>query len=265
MKRLYTFTLLALAATIGMTACSSSKSAQGSADLYSSGRGSGSDYVAASPSDQYVQMKSQDYYRWSYFDDYNAYDAYYAPAPMYAGYGGFAPGIGVPYPCYGFGYSPFFGPSFGLGLGFGDPYMMWDSYFIWNSWYNPYFYNPYYGGGMIVAGKSPTSIYSNLRPFNTMSYRNGLAHAGITTAGRNVVYRPGMRSTSAYNSRYSSRTASSFRPYRPVNTYRPVNRTYRTYNQPTRGFSAPVRTYSPPVRSFGGGGGGFRPGGFGRH
>src|ERR1700760_4724442 len=136
MKHLYTFTVFALAATLGLSSCSSSKNAQNGPDMYSSGKPSGSDYVAAAPNDQYVQMKTQDYERWSYFDDYNGYDAYYAPSPYYGA--GMGYGFGAPY--YGFGYSPFMGSGFGLGLGFGDPYLMWNSYFIWNSWYNPYFY-----------------------------------------------------------------------------------------------------------------------------
>src|ERR1700761_2595990 len=102
MKQLYTFTLFALAAFIGLSSCSSSKNAQNGPDMYASGKSSGSDYVAAAPNDQYVQMKSQDYDRWSYFDDYNSADAYYAPAPYY----GAGIGYGVPYyyPYYGFGY-----------------------------------------------------------------------------------------------------------------------------------------------------------------
>ncbi|HEV2355184.1 MAG TPA: hypothetical protein VGR89_13130, partial [Puia sp.] len=209
MRRVYTFTFLALAVAVGLAGCSSSKSAQNGPDFYSSGKSSGSDYVAASPNDQYIQMKADDYARWSYFDDYDAYDAYYAPAPMYGG--GFGYGLGMPY--YGFGYSPFFSPGFGMGLGFGDPYLMWNSYFIWNSWYNPYFYNPYYGGAVMVVGQSPTAVYSTLRPFGTTSYRNGLAHAGVTSSSRNHFYRPGMNATTSYNSRV--------RTTRSVNTYRP--------------------------------------------
>lgn len=242
MKQVYAFTLFALAGVLMLSSCSSSKNAQNSPDMYSSGKTSGSDYVAATPNDQYVQMKSQDYARWSYFDDYDAYDAYYAPAPMYYG-----AGLGYGYaPYYGFGYSPYFGSGFGLGLGFGDPYMMWNNYFIWNSWYNPYFYNPYYGGGVIVAGQSPTSVYNNLRPFNATNYKSGLAHYGVTSNGRNVVYRPGMTATTAYNSHVTTtRNPGSFRP---VNN----NSGFRSYN-------APTRSYSP---SFGGGGG-FRGGSFG--
>jgi hypothetical protein len=246
MKQIYTFTFFALAAFIGLSSCSSSKNAQSGPDMYSSGKGSGSDYVAASPNDQYVQMKSQDYDRWSYFDDYNAADAYYAPSPVYGG--GFGYGFGAPY--YGFGYSPFFGSGFGIGLGFGDPYMMWNNYFIWNSWYNPYFYNPYYGGGAVYVGKSPTSMYSNLRPFNTTSYKSGLAHYGITSNSHNVVYRPGMTATTAYNSRVTAP--------RSTNTFRPANN-----NNSFRSYNAPTRSYSP---SFGSGSGGFRGGSVGgRH
>lgn len=256
MKSLYTFIFVALAFATGLSSCSSSRSTQNGPDMYSSGKTNGSDYVTANPNDQYIQMKSQDYDRWSYFDDYDAYDAYYAPAPGFSPYAaGFGPGFVSPY--YGFGYSPFFGPSFGMGLGFGDPYLMWNNYFIWNSWYNPYFYNPYYGGAVMAVGKSPTAVYSTLRPFGTTGYRNGLAHAGINTSGHNVVYRRGMRSTTAYNSRMSTRN---------VNTYRTFN------NQPmrSRSYSAPVRSFSPAPRSFGGGSGGFRSGGFrsggvGRH
>jgi hypothetical protein len=243
MNRLYTFTILALSAAIGLTSCGTSKNAQNGPDMYASGKTSGSDYIAAAPNDQYVQMKSQDYERWSYFDDYNAYDAYYAPSPAYGG--GFGYGFGAPY--YGFGYSPF-NSGFGLGLGFGDPYLMWNSYFIWNSWYNPYFYNPYYGGGVVVMGKSAGAVYSSLRPFNTVGYHNGLAHYG-TSNSRNVVYRPGMSSTTSYNSHVTTT--------RNPNTFRPVN---------PGGNGNGVRTYSAPTRSFTPATGGFRSGGFGgRH
>ncbi len=108
MKHLYTLTSLAVAAVLGLSSCSSSKNVQNSSDMYSSGnsKGSGSDYVAASPNDQYVQMKAQDPERWSYFDDYNAYDAYYAPTPYYGG--GYGMGFGGFSPYYGLGYkAPF--------------------------------------------------------------------------------------------------------------------------------------------------------------
>jgi hypothetical protein len=227
MRQIYT--LLTVVVVLGISSCSSSKQTTSSSpDMYSSpSKSTSGDYYAATPNDQYIQMKAQDPDRWSYFDDYDAYDSYYAAAPVY-GYG-----MGYPYPAYGFGYGPFF---------------MWNSYFMWNSWYNPYFYNPYYGGGVLLVGKSGTSVYSNLRTFGTTSYANGLAHYGVTSSGRNAVYRPGMVSTTAYN-RAVARTSS----YRPVNE----NNGFRSMQQPTR-------SYTPAFNS---GGGGFRStGGFGgRH
>jgi hypothetical protein len=119
---------------------------------------------------------------------------------------------------------------------------------MWNSWYNPYFYNPFYGGGVVLVGSSPMAAYNNLRPFEATNYQNGLAHYGATSGSRNPVYRPGMASTTAYNSGVSSRSS----------TFRPGNS-----NNGFRNFSAPTRSYSP---SFGGSSGGFRGGSFGgRH
>src|SRR5258708_26582303 len=40
------------------------------------------EYYSTAPSDRYVRMKSVDQARWSYFDDYNAYDSYYAPVRL---------------------------------------------------------------------------------------------------------------------------------------------------------------------------------------
>jgi hypothetical protein len=247
MKQIYT--LLTAVVVLGISSCSSSKQATSSSDMYSTGpsKSSGSttsgDYYTATPNDQYIQMKASDPDRWSYFDDYDAYDSYYAASPAYGGYYG----AGYPSPYYGFGYGYGYGSSFGLG--FGDPFFMWNSYFMWNSWYNPYFYNPYYGGGVLLVGKggtAGTSVYSNLRPFGTTSYANGLAHTGITSSGRNAVYRPGMVSTSAYN----KSVARSATNYRTVNNQ---NNGFRSFQQPTR-------SYSP---SFNTGGGGFRSGGGG--
>jgi hypothetical protein len=251
MRQIYT--LLTVVAVLGISSCSSSKQTTSSADMYSTGpsKSSGAssgDYYAAAPNDQYIQMKASDPDRWSYFDDYDAYDSYYAAAPAYGGYYG----MGYPSPYYGFGYGYGFGPSFGLG--FGDPFFMWNSYFMWNSWYNPYFYNPYYGGGVLLVGKggaAGTSVYSNLRTFGTTSYANGLAHYGVTSSGRNAVYRPGMVSTTAYNKAVARSSGS----------YRPMNE-----NNGFRSFQSTRSNYSP---SFNSGGGGFRGGsgglGGGRH
>jgi len=241
------FTLLTVVVVLGMSSCSSSKQTTSSSpDMYSSpSKSTSGDYYAATPNDQYIQMKADDQARWSYFDDYDAYDSYYAASPAYGGYYG----MGYPSPAFGFGYGYGFGPSFGLG--FGDPFFMWNSYFMWNSWYNPFFYNPYYGGGVLLVGEgrggvAGTSVYTNLRPFGATTYSNGLAHYGTTSSGRNAVYRPGMTSTTAYN-RGVARTSS----YRPVNQNNGGG--FRTMQPATRSYSPSFNTGG----GFRGGGGGF--------
>lgn len=259
MTRVYT--LLAVAVVFGLSSCSSSRNAQNTDDVYysnggskavasSSGGASQGDYYSTAPSDNYVRMAITDP-RFSTFDEYNSYDSYYySPAAASMAYGYGYPAYGFGYPMYGAGFS--YGMSFGMGMGFYDPYMAWNSYFMWNSWYNPYFYNPYYGVPVMVVGHTaPTAMYSNLRPFNSLAYRNNLYAKPGTTGSSNRYYRPGMTGSSAYNSHVGS-TA------RPVNStyYRPVNNSNNGY-RPT--FSAPTRSFSSP--SFGGGGGGgFRPG-----
>lgn len=259
MNRIYT--LLTVAAVIGMSSCSSSRTAQTTDDIYySSGNrrvaaaagDDGSEYYSTRPSENYVRLKAQDPSRWSYFDDYSAYDSYYSPMGASVGYG---------YPAYGFGYGMGYGMGYGIGIM--DPYMAWNSYFLWNSWYNPYFYNPYYGGGVFVVGghSSPAAIYSNLRPFNSVAYRNGLGHTTRTTTSGGRYYRPGMSTTSTYNNGLSGQG-------RPVNNtfYRPANTSnnnggYRPATTNNGGsFSQPSRSYSPSSGGGGGGGGFSRPG-----
>ncbi|HEY4060937.1 MAG TPA: hypothetical protein VGM30_03510 [Puia sp.] len=266
MKHLYTF--LAGFAIIGTTmfsSCSSSRSAaQTPDDIYYSPGGSkavtgGSDkdeYYSTAPSDNYVRMKAQDPDRWSYFDDYNAYDSYYAPSGI-----GYGASYGFGYPSYGFGYGLGFGPSFGFG--FGDPYLCWNNYFMWNSWYNPYFYNPYYGGGVLAYGHGVYNpgIYSHLRTFNTTGYGGGSVR-NVTNSPSSRLYRPGMRSTTAYNSNLNNSGTRTVNRngayYRPGNTYRPVNNSYQPSTRSSFG-SQPTRSFAPS--GGGGGGGGFsRPG-----
>jgi len=258
MTRIYT--LLAVAVVLGSSSCSSSRNAQNTDDVYYSNGGSkaaastsgGSagqgDYYSTAPSDNYVRMAMTDP-RFATFNDYNAYDSYYYSPAVSMGYGFGYPAYGFGYPAYGMGFS--YGLGFGVGMGFYDPYMAWNSYFMWNSWYNPYFYNPYYGAPVMIVGHSaPTAIYSNLRPFNSLAYRNGLIAKTGTGAAGNRYYRPGMSGTSAYNSQLTGA--------RPVNntSYRPVNNNNNGYRPGS--FSSPTRTFSP---SFGGGGGGgIRPG-----
>ena len=268
MKRLYTLLTFAVVLTLVMSSCSSSRNAQNTDDIYYSSGGkkvaasSGSnndEYYSTAPSDNYVRMKAQDQARWSYFDDYSAYDSYYAPASSLS----FSAGYGYGYPAYGgFGYGMGFGPSYGFG--FWDPYFAWNSYYMWNSWYNPYFYNPYYGGCVIVGkGTAATGVYSHLRPFNSVAYSNGLVRTTNSgtgfSSGSGRYYRPGMTTTSAYNSALNGQGRQTYRPVNNNNTfYRSSNNnnTYRPAYQPS---SQPVRSYSPSMGS--GGGGGFsRPG-----
>jgi hypothetical protein len=199
-------------------------------------------------------MEVTDPVRWSQFDDYNSYDSYYYSPGFSAGYGVGYPSYGFGYPAYGMGMGFGYGIGFGYGVGLWDPYMAWNSYFMWNSWYNPYFYNPYYGAPVMIVGHTgPTAIYSNLRPFNSLAYRNGLS-ARTGTGGRsNHFYRPGMSGTSTYNNRVSGSGNAVNRTY-----YRPVNNSNNGFRPGS--FSAPTRSFSSPSFGGGGGGGGFRPG-----
>ncbi len=281
MKQIYTF----LAGTlIILSSCSSSRKAAqtpddiyyspsssgkaapasngGDQDEYYSGKAQPGDYYSTAPNDQYVRMKVQDPSRWSYFDDYSAADSYYSPSLS------LGMGYGYGFPSYGYGLGFGFGPSFGLG--FGDPYMCWNSYYMWNSWYNPYFYNPYYGGGLIVAGGGKygaygtNAVYSRLRAFNGTSYRNGLV-TRTTSNSNERAYRP-WTSTSYYtqgarngNSRQINGNSNNFNN----NNYRTNsnnNNFYRPSNTNSGGFSQPTRSYTPSSGGGGGGGGFSRPG-----
>ncbi|HEY6901449.1 MAG TPA: hypothetical protein VI233_12430 [Puia sp.] len=254
MKR--TYTLLTVAVVLMISSCSSSRTAQNTDDIYySSGKSrvaassNNDEYYSTAPSDNYIRMKAQDQARWSYFDDYNAYDSYYAPTSSWtlsAGYG-----YGYGFPGYGFGL------GYGYGLGFWDPYFAWNSYYMWNSWYNPYFYNPYYGGGVFVGhGVAATGVYSHIRPLNSpAAYRNGLVRNvnGNTFSNGTRTYRP---ANSSYNN--NSVNGRSTRMVNNNNTFYNNTNTnsYRPVFQPS---SQPTRSYTPT--GGGGGGGGFsRPG-----
>jgi hypothetical protein len=245
------FTLLAGATLVIMNSCSSThKVSQTPDDVYyspgspksthtASSVDNQDEYYSTAPNDQYVRMKTVDESRWSYFDDYNNYDSYYSPMTM--GAGGY---YGSPVFGYGYGYSP-------LSIGFGmDPYFGWNSYFLWNSCYNPYFYNPYYGAGVVLVNPkiSPTPVYSHLRTFNPSSYNS----TAFSNGNSNRFYRPGTTTTSSNNSGSNYRYNNSNNNYRPANTGGGSTRTFTT--QPTRSFSAPSGGGGS-----GGGGGGFRP------
>jgi hypothetical protein len=220
------------------------------------------DYVSTPSSDNYVKLKTQDQARWSYFDDYDSYDSYYASS--YSPY--YATGYGYPY-SYGYGY----GYGSGWSIGFGDPYLCWNSYFLWNSWYNPYFYNPYYGGGVLVVSKVPTSsVYNHLRTFSGSSYREGMVTRVSNSNNRSyrpaasTYYTPGTRNG---NGRYltTDGNSNSYRSFNNNNSYRNSSNTYSPSSnnnnsyRPSAAPSQPVRSYTPAPSS--GGGGGFsRPG-----
>ncbi len=197
------------------------------------------EYYSTNPSDQYVRLKSADQARWSYFDDYNYYDSYYAP-----GYAG---------AYYGSGYGIYSG--WGIGLGIFSPFSYWNSYYAWNSYYNPYFYNPYYGGGVVIVNPkygSGGTAYNHLRTFNPASYRTVSSNVN-----NNRYYTPNA-SQSYYNNRNSSRNgnmnrSSNYQGNMNSNNYRPANN--NSSYQPS---SQPVRSYTPS--SSGGGGGISRPG-----
>jgi len=251
MKRLYTLLTFAVVLVLVMSSCSSSRNTQNTDDIYYSSGGkkttaaksssNNDEYYSTAPSDNYIRMKAQDPDRWSYFDDYGNYDSYYSPGSSW----GLSAGYGFGYPSYGFGYGMGFGYgypmygyglSYGLGLGFGNPYFGWNSYFLWNTCYNPYFYNPYYGGGAIVVkgnGSYANNMYTHLRAFDGTSYRNSLT-ARVTNSN-NRVYRPasnvytrdmqngsGTRLTNS-NGNYNNNRSSNGNYYRPSSSNNSVN------------------------------------------
>jgi hypothetical protein len=261
------FTLFAGAALL-FCSCSSSHKVQNSDDPgYSSGSSrsassaSGqSDYYSTAPSDNYIRMKTTDDARWSQFDDNNSYDNYYASptalvSPYYAyAYSPYSYGYGM-YGMYGFS-------AMSIGMGFWDPYFGWNSYFMWNMGYNPYFYNPYYGGGVLIVqqpgyyapGTSPATgvshVYSNLTAFNASTYRGG---ALASRTGRSF---GNGRSAFASPSNVNSGSGRSFNS----NNSRSANTP--NYTPRTTGGSGSFGG-SQPARSFpsGGSGGGFGGGG----
>ncbi len=144
-----TIYFLFFGAIIALCSCSSAyKSGQTPDDVYyspgnqrtavsnNSNSNTQDEYYDANPNDQYLMMRVQDPNRWSAFDSYDydyGFSGYYNPYSYgtYAMYGGFYPGIGM-----------------GIGYGYWNPYYSYiNSYYAWNS-----FYNPYYGGSVIVVG-----------------------------------------------------------------------------------------------------------------
>ncbi len=231
MKQIFTLLLIS---SFFITSCSTYKNSQTPDDVYyspgkgnvqgdGSNDGNNSDYYSTA-NDQYVRMRVQDPARWSYFDDYN-YD-YYGGASA-------------------FGYGPYYGSSFFspyIGFGFFSPLSYWNSYYSWNS-----FYNPYYGGIVVVNGKGGSAYgYTSLRTFNPASYSNRTYYRSANAASFTTPYSYGQTIRRSYNNPNASY-------YRPTSSSRPQNNS----------FSQPSRSYSPSTFGTGNGGGSFRSSGGG--
>lgn len=173
---------------------------------YSSSSSGNSDYYNTAPSDQYVQMRTQDPARWSYFDNY--YDDAFAPV----GYGSF-------YDMGAYGYG--FGAPW-ITFGYWNPYTYWNSYYAWNS-----FYNPYYGSVVVANPKSPTTgLYSTGGPFSAYNYSN------IKTNGRGFT-----RTASTYSQPLRNAAFSSDRTRALYNS--PNYDSRGSLGQPSRSYYAP--------------------------
>ena len=203
----------------------------------SSAQNNNSDYYST-PNDNYVKMRVQNPDKWSYFDDYN-YDYYgggFSPYSSYSPYSPYGSGIGL---SIGFGtgfYSPY--PYYG-GFGYYSPLSYYNSYYAWNN-----FYNPYYGGVIIVNGKNNTTpSYTRMSNFNPTAYQGNYYNARPATnfintnAGRNST-----NSSNNYNRSTNNRPSFNNSNYSPMRS------------SPSPNFSG----------GSGGGGGASRGGGFSR-
>jgi hypothetical protein len=241
MKRLYILFVAALILTSFYSCSTYKNSATTPDDVYYSPsnipvtavtNGNNSDYYSTA-NDNYVKMRVQNPDKWSYFDDYNT--DYYAGNYGY-GYGGgvgLSMGFGMG---YGMGYYPYYG-----GFGYYSPMSYCNSYYAWNS-----FYNPYYGGVIIVNGKNnSTPSYTRMSNFNPSAYQGNYYNS-----------RPNIHSSNATSSRgqsfYNTNTNSNFN--RSTNS-RP------SYNNNT---VSPMRSSPSNFSGGGGGGGASHSGGFSR-
>jgi hypothetical protein len=233
MRTIYSFLLFF--AVIALSSCSSSYRTGGTPDdvYYSPGQravnsnSNNGEFYNANSNDQYLMMKAQDPNRWSYFD---AYDYGYSSA-AYSPYSGFGYGM------YGsYGYSPW------LTFGYWNPYYsFFSSYYMWNS-----FYNPYYGGVIVVNTKYPVyNTYNSLHPFALTSYTNTSINNRNNPTSR--FYTPAGSTL---------RNGGSFTRISQRNNYynqNNLNRTNSNNNFRQSNFQQSTRSYTPS--SFGGGGG----------
>lgn len=128
--------------------------------------------------DRYLKMKVQNHTRWSYLDDWYAYDR------------------------YSYRYDMYYGSSFNL---YGT---YWNPYNSWNYYYNPYYsnyYHPYYPGSVVVItpGKGYTTTTNNVVPrnFNVNSYTNNQYSNRNNDYKAN--YKPQVSSRPVYNNNNS--------------------------------------------------------------
>ena len=196
---------------IACCSCSTSnKTTQTNSDdmYYSNGRSGGTvnasatqqgDYYTANPNDQYLMMRVQNPALWSTFDNYD-----YGYAGTYYPFGY------APYGLYG-GFSPW------ISFGYWNPYYTYfNGYYAWNSFYNPYFYNPYYGGVVVVNNHYPAfNTYSQLHPFALTRYTStaiGNANRFKSATTHNNFNRSFQNNSNTRQSNFQSRsfTPSSF-------------------------------------------------------
>ncbi len=188
------------------------------------------------PNDRYLRMMVRNRYRWSAFDDYNMMSWNYNPYHSFNSYYAFGPSFGYS-PMNTWGYSGF------------------NSYWHWNN-----FYNPYYGGVVVVNPKNNPAAYQRLMTFNPGTYTNkGYYNPRPTLNNR---YYTSPAPSRAENPRLGSSIRKAFSNGN--------NRTNDRYS-PGSASERPTRTYTPsrsydspsPVRSSSSGGGGSTGGGGG--
>ena len=199
-------------------------------DDYSNSRSGYSAYDDfATMDDRWLMMRVRNPYRWSMFDDYSYFNTF-SPYGM-GGYG--MGGFHSPYNNFGWGgYQS--GWSFGLGFGGYNPWGLGGGYGHFNNYSNwNNYYNPYYGGVVIVTPKSNRANFN--RNFNLNNYSNNNVNSRVGTSNG----RPQFNNTNRirYNNSNNSTLGGSNR--------RNSNSNSEYYRQPSSSSDRPSRTYSP--------------------
>lgn len=216
--------------------------AQTSQPVATTNRSSNATAVNEEDGNQYVVYDNQDNNGLTYtqrlkmFDDPNYF---YDPFIFYRSYA-FSPYYA--YSPWYYGYTPWWGSSFSLGLSFGNYYspFYWDlwapiGWYAYNSWYSPYWwYSPYYGYGLPYYGYGWASgkVILNPRPANTYAPRvnygarsateiGGTTSAPINTNAPRIFYQQPNRSDNPSTSPTPSNTRRIFTTPRgetPINS-----------------------------------------------